>query len=90
MRAVTQLRKLNALTIQAIYNNYGIISIELHAKLQHDPPPFVSWAEDLSTQRVGEDVCIWPAPKFGQTIGVNLKVFFFAFHLILGKKLDQI
>ena len=33
---------------------------------------FVSWAEALSTQMVGEDVCFWPAPNFGQKIGLNL------------------
>ena len=32
----------------------------------------VSWAEGLSTQRVGEDLYYWPAPKFGQKIGLNL------------------
>ena len=36
------------------------------------PPSFVSWAEALSTQRAGEDLCFWPAPKFGQKIGLNL------------------
>ena len=35
-------------------------------------PLFMSWKEALSTQRVGEDVCLWPAPKFGQKIGLNL------------------
>ena len=36
------------------------------------PYPFVSWAEGLSTQRIGEDVCFWPAPHFGQIMGLNL------------------
>ena len=49
---------------------------------------FVSWAEALSTQMVGEDVCFLPAPNFGQKIGLNLSedLFFFGLHLILGKK----
>ena len=34
--------------------------------------PFVSWAEGLSTQTVGEDLCFRPAPNFGQKIGLNL------------------
>ena len=44
-------------------------------------PLFVSWEEALSTQRVGEDVCLWPAPKFGQKIGLNLSedLFFLVF-----------
>ena len=33
----------------------SIISIELCAKLRHGPP-FVTWAEGLSTQSVGEDL----------------------------------
>ena len=36
------------------------------------PPPFVSWAEALSTQVVGEDLCFWPAPNFGHKTGLNL------------------
>ena len=32
----------------------------------------VTWAEGLSTQMVDEDLCYWPAPKFGQKIGLNL------------------
>ena len=51
------------------------------------PPPFVSWAEALSTQRVGEDVCVRPVPNFGQIMGLNLSEdLFFALHLILGTK----
>ena len=60
------------------------------------PPPvlvskaIVSWAEALSTKRVGEDLCFWPALNFGQNIGLSLSenLFFFAPHLLLGKKLD--
>ena len=44
----------------------SVISVEYYAKLRHAHPPFVSWAVALSTQRVGEDVCFWPAPNFGQ------------------------
>ena len=52
------------------------------------PPPFVSWAEALSTQRVGEDVCFWSAPNSGQIVGLNLSEdLFFALHLSLGKKI---
>ena len=36
------------------------------------PPLFVNWAEVLSTQRIGEDLCFWSAPNFGQKIGLNL------------------
>ena len=43
------------------------------------PPPFVSGAEALSSQRVGEDLCIWPAPNFGQKIGLNLSENLFLF-----------
>ena len=52
------------------------------------PPPFVSWAEALSTQMVDEDLCFWPAVNFGQIMGLNLSedLFFFALHLTLGKK----
>ena len=51
----------------------SIISIEYYAKLRHaPPPPFVGWAEALSTQRVGEDLSFWPAPNFGPKIGLNL------------------
>ena len=41
----------------------SIISIESMQNCGMPPPPFVSWAEGLSTQRVGNDVCFWPAPK---------------------------
>ena len=34
----------------------SIISIELYAKLWHAPSLFVTWAEGLSTQTVGEDL----------------------------------
>ena len=37
-------------------------------------PPFVGWAEALSTQMVGEDLCFWPTPK---AIGLNLSEDFF-------------
>ena len=54
-------------------------------------PPFVSWAEALSTQRVGEDLCFWPAPNFGQKIGLNLREdLFFGFQLILDRKIALI
>ena len=33
----------------------SIITIEYKAKLWHGPP-FVTWAEGLSTERVGEDL----------------------------------
>ena len=46
----------------------SIISLEQYAKLWHAPPPFVSWAEALSTQRVDEDVCFRPATNFGQLL----------------------
>ena len=52
-------------------------------------PPFLSWAEALSTQMVGETFVL-PAPNFGQNIGLNLSedLFFFGLYLILGKKSD--
>ena len=52
------------------------------------PPPFVTWAEDLSTQTVGEDLCFWPFPNFGPKTGLNLSqdLFFFGLHLILDRK----
>ena len=41
-------------------------------------PHFVSWAEALSAQMVGEYLCFWPAPNFAQRIGLNLsEVLFF-------------
>ena len=49
----------------------SIISIEYYAKLRHRHP-FVIWTKALSTQMVGEDVCFWPAPQFGQKIGLDL------------------
>ena len=69
----------------------SIISIDSMPNCGMPPhPPFVSYAEALSTQRVGEVVCFWPAPNFGQIMGLNLSedLFFFALHLILGKKSD--
>ena len=55
-------------------------------------PSFVSWAEALSTQRVGEDLCFWPAPNFGPKIGLNLSQnrFSFGLQLILDKKIALI
>ena len=51
-------------------------------------PPFVSWAEVLSSKRVGEDLCFWPAPNFGQKIGLDLSEdLFFGLQLILGEKI---
>ena len=50
----------------------NIISIE---SMQNcGMPPLVSWAEALSTQRVGEDVCFWPG-----TWNLNLRAFFSLF-----------
>ena len=52
------------------------------------PPPLVSWAEALSSQRVGEDLCFWPAPNFGQKHGLSLSedlVFFLLFTLFWPK-----
>ena len=56
----------------------------------------VSWAESLRTQTVCEDLCFWPAPKFGPKTGLNLSktglnlsedlFFFFGLHLILDRK----
>ena len=48
------------------------------------PPPFLTWAEDLSTETMGEDLFFWP--KTGLNLGEDL--FFFGLHLILGKKPD--
>ena len=67
----------------------SIISIEWCAKLRHAPPPFVTWAESLSAQTVGEDLCFWPSPNFGPKTGLNLcEDLFFegGLHLILGTK----
>ena len=52
--------------------------------------PFVSCAEALSPQTVGEDFCFWPPRNFGQKIGPNLSedLFVFGLPLILGKKSD--
>ena len=36
------------------------------------PPPFRTWAEGLSTQMVGEDLCFWPALNFGPKNELNL------------------
>ena len=58
----------------------SIISIDSMPNCVMPPhPPFVSYAEALSTQRVGEVVCFWPAPNFGQIMGLNLSedLFFF-------------
>ena len=50
------------------------------------PPGFVTWAEGLSAQTVGEDVCFWSSPDFGPKTGLNLdEDFFFGIHLILGR-----
>ena len=35
------------------------------------PPPFVTWAEGLSAQMVGEDLFL-PSPKFGRKTGLDL------------------
>ena len=50
-------------------------------------PPFVSWAEALSTKRVGEGLCFWPAPNFGQNIGLSFSEdLFFSFFFKKRKK----
>ena len=63
------------------------------------PPPFASWAEGLITQRVcsvrfvRRKIFFCSSPNFGRKIGPNLSedlFLFFAFHLILGEKSDQI
>ena len=41
------------------------------------PPPFVTWAEGLSTETVGEDLFFWPSPSFGPKTGLNLSEDFF-------------
>ena len=47
----------------------------------------MTWAEALSTQRVGEDLCFWPAPNFGLKTGLNLREdIFFGLHLILDRQ----
>ena len=40
----------------------SIISIEKYAKLWHGPPPFVTWAEGLSAETVGEDLFFGQKP----------------------------
>ena len=35
-------------------------------------PPVVTWAEGLSTQTVGEDLCFWSSPEFELKTGLNL------------------
>ena len=35
-------------------------------------PPVATWAEGLSTQTVGEDLCFWSSPDFGPKTGRNL------------------
>ena len=61
----------------------SIISIEKYAKLWHGPP-FVTRAEGLSTELVGEDF-LWP--KTGPNLSEDL---FFGLHLILGRKTDLV
>ena len=34
--------------------------------------PFVTWAEGLSTETVGEDLIFWLSPNFGPKTGLNL------------------
>ena len=55
-------------------------------------PPFVTWAEALSTQKVREGLWVWPPSNFGQKVGLHqsedLFLFrFFALHLILARKI---
>ena len=35
-------------------------------------PPFVTWADSLSAQTVGEDPFFWPSPNLGPKTGLNL------------------
>ena len=49
--------------------------------------PFATWAEGLSTQTVGEDLCFWSASNFGPKTGLNLSEdFLFGLQLILDRK----
>ena len=62
----------------------SIISTELYAKLWHGPL-FATWAKDLSTETVGEDLFFWP------NTGLNLSedlFFLFGLHQILCQKPD--
>ena len=55
-------------------------------------PLFVTWAEGLSAETVGEDLFSWPPSNFGPKTGLNLSedlyfyFFVFGLHLILGRK----
>ena len=40
---------------------------------------FGTWAQGLSIQTVGEDLCFWPAPNFGPKTGLNLDKDFLFF-----------
>ena len=44
----------------------SIICIEKYEKLRHASPPFVTWAEGLSTETVGEDLFFGPHVILGQ------------------------
>ena len=56
--------------------------------MRHGSSLFVSWAEALSTRRVGEDLWFWPAPNFGQKIELNLSEDLFFWSLSnLGQKI---
>ena len=68
----------------------SIISLEKYAKLWHGPP-FVTWAEGLSTEtffwpktglNLSEDLFFWSSPNFGQEngLGFGLKNFHSGLH----------
>ena len=56
-------------------------------------PPFVTWAEGLSTKNGGQRPFFWFSRNFGPKTGVNLSVelfFFVGLHLIFGRKTDLV
>ena len=61
-----------------------IISIEKYAKLWYGSP-FVTWADSLSTETVGEDLFL---AKNQTKFEWRPFFFFFGLHLILGRKTD--
>ena len=49
--------------------------------------PFVTWAEGLRTQTVGEDLFFWSSPNFGRKTRLNLSEdLFFGLHLTFDRK----
>ena len=50
-------------------------------------PPFVAWAEGLSTEAVGENLFL---AKTGLNLSEDLFFFFFGLHLISGRKTDLV